>query len=591
MNRVFWTSCVVTPLTGLLAAGTALAEPEAALLQTRGDSERSGDELSLVEPVLQGQVTSVSQLSDVRPTDWAFQALQSLVERYGCIVGYPDRTYRGNQPLSRYEFAAGLNACLDRINELIAASTADLVKKEDLDALRKLQEEFAVELATLRGRVDALEARTDRLERQQFSTTTKLNAEVVLTAAGVTTGENASGERIDRNWVLGNRVRINFDTSFTGEDLLRTRFQAINLQPFSETLTGTPEGDIRATGDDNNSVDIDALLYQFPIGKQTVITLEANAGASDDFADTFNPFIDGDGGTGAFTNFGTRNPIFYYIDGAGIGLRHQFGDAVEVSLGYLAGDPATPTADNGLFGGRYGAIAQVVIKPSEAFKFGFTYIHSYNNESGTGSRRSNPRSLTAGAFEEASEGEVTIEPGTAFAGGFTGTLGEAFTELGFDTTIPVVNNSFGFQASWQLSKGFVLNGWVGYTNTRLLSSGGGLYERGDLDIFNWAVTAAFPDFGSEGSLLGLVFGMEPRVTNSSAGLSATAASLGASLPSGIRDAFSEDEDTSLHIEAFYQYKLTDNIFITPGVIWLTAPDHNDRNGDIVIGVVRATFAF
>jgi len=65
------------------------------------------------------QVTSVSQLSDVRPTDWAFQALQSLVERYGCIAGYPDRTFRGNQALTRYEFAAGVNACLDRISELI----------------------------------------------------------------------------------------------------------------------------------------------------------------------------------------------------------------------------------------------------------------------------------------------------------------------------------------------------------------------------------------------------------------------------------------------------------------------------------------
>jgi hypothetical protein len=36
------------------------------------------------------QVTSVSQLSDVQPTDWAFQALQSLVEKYGCIAGYPE---------------------------------------------------------------------------------------------------------------------------------------------------------------------------------------------------------------------------------------------------------------------------------------------------------------------------------------------------------------------------------------------------------------------------------------------------------------------------------------------------------------------
>ncbi|MCC8456036.1 iron uptake porin, partial [Streptomyces rochei] len=48
------------------------------------------------------QVTSVSQLSDVKPTDWAFQALQSLVERYGCIAGYPDGTYRGNRAMTRY---------------------------------------------------------------------------------------------------------------------------------------------------------------------------------------------------------------------------------------------------------------------------------------------------------------------------------------------------------------------------------------------------------------------------------------------------------------------------------------------------------
>lgn len=79
---------------------------------------------------LQGQVNSVSQLSDIKPSDWAFQVLQSLVERYGCIAGYPDATYGGNRALSRYEFAAGLNACLDRVNELIAVGTNDLVKKK-----------------------------------------------------------------------------------------------------------------------------------------------------------------------------------------------------------------------------------------------------------------------------------------------------------------------------------------------------------------------------------------------------------------------------------------------------------------------------
>ncbi|PLZ47132.1 iron uptake porin, partial [Fischerella thermalis] len=101
------------------------------------------------------QITSVSQLSDVQPTDWAFAALQSLVERYGCIAGYPNGTFRGNRAMTRYEFAAGLNACLDRVNELIATATAETVQKEDLVTLQRLQEEFTAELATLRGRVDA----------------------------------------------------------------------------------------------------------------------------------------------------------------------------------------------------------------------------------------------------------------------------------------------------------------------------------------------------------------------------------------------------------------------------------------------------
>jgi hypothetical protein len=96
------------------------------------------------------QVTSVSQLSDVQPTEWAFTALQSLVERYGCIAGYPNGTFRGQRALSRYEFAAGLNACLDKINELISTGLADKVNKEDLAALQKLQSEFALELASLK---------------------------------------------------------------------------------------------------------------------------------------------------------------------------------------------------------------------------------------------------------------------------------------------------------------------------------------------------------------------------------------------------------------------------------------------------------
>ena len=92
------------------------------------------------------QVTSVSQFSDVYPTDWAYQALANLVEIYGCVAGYPNGNFRGNRAITRYEAAALLNACLERITEVT-------------DELRRLLKEFETELAILKGRVDGLEAR------------------------------------------------------------------------------------------------------------------------------------------------------------------------------------------------------------------------------------------------------------------------------------------------------------------------------------------------------------------------------------------------------------------------------------------------
>ncbi|MBD2597627.1 iron uptake porin [Nostoc spongiaeforme FACHB-130] len=505
------------------------------------------------------QVTSVSQLSDVQPTDWAFQALQSLVERYGCIAGYPNSTYRGNRALTRYEFAAGLNACLDRVNELLATATADLVTKEDLATLQKLQEEFTAELATLRGRVDALEARTSELEANQFSTTTKLSGTAIFAPISFFAGDRANGENLDRTTSFGDRIRLDFNTSFTGKDLLRTRLQATNLDALSAS-TLTPEGDLRFVDNanfgsgNNNEVAIDALLYSFPLGDKTTVILEANAGAADDFTNTVNPFLDGDGDFGALSNFGTRNPIYYPVAGTGLGLRHQFNDKLELTLGYLASSANDPSSGNGLFNGAYGAIGQLTVKPIESLTLGFTYVNSYNADLTAGSNRANLRTALASnpAFIDA--------------------LGE-----GID--LPISSNSYGFQASFQISPKFVIGGWVGYTNTRTLASVDtnlGTIPRGELDIWNYAVTLAFPDLGKEGSVGGIIVGMEPKVTGASTGL---------------RNAVGTDPDTSLHIEGFYQYKLSDNISITPGVIWLTAPDHNNDNDDIVIGTIRTTFTF
>ncbi|MGF2036625.1 MAG: iron uptake porin [Nostoc sp. CmiVER01] len=562
--KVLWSFLQQAPFVVLVAsvvgyAGLAIASPTN---DTTSKPENNQTEQSLESPATAdavAQVTSVSQLSDVQPTDWAFQALQSLVERYGCIAGYPNSTYRGNRAMTRYEFAAGLNACLQRINELIATSTNDLVKKQDLAKLQKLQEEFTAELATLRGRVDALETRSAELEQHQFSTTTKLNGEAIFAVAGVVSGDNARGGKINRNPILGDRIRLNFDSSFTGKDLLRTRLQATNLNAFSANSTFTPEGDLRFAGGtfdngNNNAVGIDALLYQFPLTQKTNVIVEANAGAADDFTNTVNPYLDGDGGSGALSHFGTRNPIYYLVNGAGLAIQHQLSKNLELSLGYLANDPANLQNGSGLFKGAYGAIGQLTVKPTDKFTLGLTYVNSYNNDftanGSTGSNRANLRSALL-------NNPNLPDDLAAFSG----------------TDLPVSSNAYGAEASLQLSDKFVLGGWAGYTNTRILASNGSGINRGSLDIWNWAVTLGFPDFGKKGNLAGIVVGMEPYVTNSSV------AQIG------------KDKNNSYHLEAFYQYKVSDNITITPGVIWLTSPDNNNNNNDAVIGALRTTFTF
>ena len=506
------------------------------LYNREGHANRNGATL--------GQVTSVSQLSDVQPTDWAFQALQSLVERYGCIAGYPDGTYKGRRAMSRYEFAAGLNACLDRVSELIAAATADLATREDLATLQKLQDEFSAELATLRGRVDALEARTAELEANQFSTTTKLVGEVVFALGGALTGDEIEvrGEDVEEVLAFGSRTRLNFETSFTGRDLLRVRLQADGFGALSESSTFTPEGDFFFAGDTSNDLVVDALFYAFPMGDRTEAIFVTNAGASDDFAPTLNA-LDGDGGLGALTTFGTRAPIFLFMDGAGFGISHEFNDWLTLGAGYLAADAGNPADGGGLFNGSYGAMGQLTISPTDNFQFGLTYINSYNTDIGSGSNRAN----------------------------FIG-----FTETLFDDPVPTINNSYGVTMSWEVSDRVVLGGWVGYTAGRVLDDADGQIERGDYNLWNWAATLALPDLGKEGNLGGLIVGMEPKVTRSSVGLP------------GIRD---EDESTSIHIEVFYQHRVNDYITITPAVIWLTAPDHDSDNGDIVIGAIRTTFEF
>lgn len=92
------------------------------------------------------QITSVAQFTDVHPTDWYYQSLQSLIERYGCMAGFPDSTYRPNQDLSRYSLASIMNACMDRLDELIAVVLSDSITKQEVKTLQNLIDELQNEV-------------------------------------------------------------------------------------------------------------------------------------------------------------------------------------------------------------------------------------------------------------------------------------------------------------------------------------------------------------------------------------------------------------------------------------------------------------
>ncbi|NJM87476.1 MAG: iron uptake porin [Hydrococcus sp. RU_2_2] len=494
--------------------------------------EQQGDRNTSLGTDPMSQVPSVWELSDVRPTDWAYEALQSLMERYEVVTGYPDGSFRGERAMSRYEFAAGLKAAIAHIEELIANNVR--IDREDIDILQRLQVEFAKELSTIAGRIDALEARSAFLEDNQFSTTTKLEGAVIFSVSDVFGGAEGG----DNNTVMQSRSRLYFKTSFTGKDELTTRLDFGNFDEFN---LPTDEGRLGFATDTEDTVEIGDLEYVFPIGDRITVFLEANDAEVHNFTDVVNPWFE-DSDTGAISRFARRNPIYRMPNAnAGIGARVELvEEAISFDFGYLAGEENDPDAGSGLFNGDYGAIAQLTLTPSDRFTAGLTYIHSYSS------------------------------PGEGLDSG-TGSTSARLSEIGSpELERPVIGNSYGIEVNYRISDRFAIGGWVGYTAARVINLG-------DAEIWNYAITLAFPDLAKEGNLGGIVVGMQPKLTGTSSGLRAVGQL--------------KDPDTSIHVEGFYRHQLSDNISITPGLIWLTAPNHNENNNDIFIGTIRTTFEF
>ena len=486
------------------------------------------------------QVTSVSQLSDVKPTDWAFQALQSLVERYGCIAGYPDGTFRGNQTMTGYEFAAGLNACLDRITERAT--------QDDLLTLQRLQQEFATELANLRGRVDALEARTSQVAANQFSSTAFLGGQVILGLA-TAAGGNPPG-RGETNTILNYLTQLQLVSSFTGKDVLRVGLATGNFDNrgfANPNSLNTNMSLLSYQTDLDNQFQLNSLEYRFAtFGDRVVFTFKPVGFSLSSVLSPNSPYFDA--GEGAISRFAAVNPVFRIgnLD-AGLGFDWLLSDKARLQFAY--GTRNSGNAGDGLFGAKHNALGvQLLLNPNPNLIAGLAYVNAYSSDGRLDTFTGSNNADTSGGFNE-----------------------------------PAQIHALSATLQWRLAANTTFGAWGGVilTDATFGAFVDAILSRSiDLDELNaLTLTSTYlfslgisDPFGRKGDFLAFLVG-QPLKLN---------------LGVLIEDV---DKGNSLHYEMFYRFRLNDNISITPGFFFVTDPGHISRNDTIFVGTIRTTFTF
>ncbi len=126
---------------------------------------------------------------------------------------------------------------------------------------------------------------------------------------------------------------------------------------------------------------------------------------------------------------------------------------------------------------------------------------------------------------------------------------------------PISSNAYGIAGQFDVNKNVSIRAWGTYTNVDILTGG-------NEDVWTYAMALAFPNLGKNGNMGAIIVGAEPYV-------------------GGVGT-------VPLHVEALYKYNINDNLMITPGLIWLTAPNQDINNvngGGVVIGTIRTTFSF
>ena len=485
-----------------------------------------------------------ANVSDVVPTDWAYQALSNLVEQYGCVAGYPNGTFRGNRAMTRYEAAALLNACLDRVTEVT-------------DELRRLITEFETELAILRGRVDGLEARVGELEATQFSTTTKLKGKSsFIFGATKAKGDNSSRSEYNSQYAatsLSYSLKLQLLTSFTGNDLLYTRLRSANV---GNAFNGRPLlGALDEATNTNNVLTVDRFYYKFPLGSSFTVHLGPLARNTQMLGYTPSAYYQGNPYT--LDVFGTAlgTPgVWNARTGAGFGIQYESNAEKGVPRWHLAanyladkgeGENSNPNEGGFMTDNSRGNITSQIAYGNKQWGIALGYRYGQCDTS----------FKTGTEYAQFSNGQGCYDSNN--------TNGK---RTGADS------NSYSVHAFWKPKDSSIIPSIsAGFGQSYLSGDFSGQYA----EIFSsWMVGLQWSDVFLEGNSLGGAIGQGQFVSSQNKG---------------------NPDDGNYVMELWYNYQVTDNISITPAIYWLSRPygditPQGDSLG-VMGSVVQTTFKF
>jgi hypothetical protein len=504
-------------------------------------------------------ITEITQggqgsFADIPSNHWAAKAVRSLAEQYQCLSGNERGLFEGTRSINRFEFVAALNACLTRLEQSRSDGMDSNLRANQQESRRKLEEEFRLELRTIRQRVAALESKTERVESQAFSNTTKLEGQGIVAFSAGSGGRTpllSPNGTVTTNSGQVNatalaRMRLNLYSTFTGNDSLHTRLELGNSGSMlpdgfdngGDVLRGFLGFGNSSTADYSqvgSGVNLGRLRYDFPVSSQIKVGIGTLIGLNDHLdKNSFANDEAADFSTRMFIN----NPLTLPVnEGSGAIIDWKFSDTpFSLRLGYVAARAASASRANspngvinqGLFGDNYQGTVELTFTPTVATSSGET------------------------------------------KGNFSASL--QYTRA---TVNNLDYNTGGLNLEWALNQKLGLFGryGVGTLSNRgtAISNALPTYINGgvtgdSISPQTWSAGLVLLDFGKEGATAGLGIGqplIENKVGNS----------------------------TQTNWELYYKFPISSNISLTPDLLVIFNPNNNSTNGTVTVGTLRTVFTF